>query len=129
MTLTESVPMFSLDDMPPILFVQDVPAGGWPPQIVVYDDSPRVRKSDPLTSHAAADSNDVPRSHALVLALFGSHRWLAQFEAEALLSGVLSPSRVRTAFTELELARKLNRTDMTMPTPYGRTAQLWEANR
>jgi hypothetical protein len=114
MTLTESVPMFSLDDMPPILYAVDVP---------------RVRKSDPLTSHAAADSNDVPRSHALVLALFGSHRWLSQFEAEALLHGQLSPSRVRTAFTELEEAGHLTRTDLTMPTPYGRTAQLWEAKQ
>ena len=114
MSLVESVPMFDLDDMPPILLMQD---------------SPRVRLSDPLTSHAAADSNDVPRSHALVLDLFGSHRWLAQFEAEALLSGLLSPSRVRTAFTELEEAGHLSRTDLTMPTPYGRTAQLWEATK
>jgi hypothetical protein len=100
--------------MPPILYAVDVP---------------RVRKADPLTSHAAADSNDVPRSHALVLELFASHRWLAQFEAEQLLAGLLSPSRVRTAFTELEEAGQLSRTDLTMPTPYGRTAQLWEATK
>lgn len=105
MTLTESVPTLFPDD--------------WA----------RTRRNDPLTSHAAADSNDVPRSHRLVLDLFGSHRWLAQFEAEALLAGLLSPSRVRTAFTELEEAGQLSRTDMTMPTPYGRTAQLWEATK
>ena len=93
------------------------------------DDWARTRGTDPLTSHAAADSNDVPRSHRLVLDLFESHRWLAQFEAEQLLAGLLSPSRVRTAFTELELAGELLRTDLTMPTPYGRTAQLWEVNR
>jgi hypothetical protein len=114
MTLTESVPMFSLDDMPPILYMSD---------------TPRVHRNDPLTSHAAADSNDVPRSGSLVLALFREHRWLAQFEAEALLAGQLSPSRVRTAFTELEEAGHLTRTAMTMPTPYGRTAQLWEAKQ
>jgi hypothetical protein len=114
-SLTEtSLPMFDLDSLPPILYMQH---------------RPRVRRADPLTSHAAADSNDVPRSHALVLDLFASHRWLAQFEAEALLTGLLSPSRVRTAFTELEEAGQLARTDLTMPTPYGRTAQLWEANR
>jgi hypothetical protein len=106
--------LFALDDMPPVLFAVDVP---------------RVRRTDPLTSHAAADSNDVPRSHRLVLDLFESHRWLAQFEAEQLLAGLLSPSRVRTTFTELELAGELLRTDLTMPTPYGRTAQLWEVNR
>ena len=114
MSLTESVPMFYLDDMPPILYMQD---------------RPRVHLTDPLTSHAAADSNDVPRSHALVLDLFTAHRWLAQFEAEALLAGLLSPSRVRTAFTELEEAGHLTRTDMTMPTPLGRSAQLWEATK
>jgi hypothetical protein len=104
--------MFSLDA--PILYMQD---------------RPRVHRNDPLTSSAAADSNDVPRSHALVMGLFTSHRWLAQFEAEALLTGQLSPSRVRTAFTELEEAGQLTRTAMTMPTPYGRTAQLWEAKK
>jgi len=114
MTLTESVPMFDMQTLPPILYMSD---------------TPRVRQSDPLTSHAAADSNDVPRSHKLVLDLFASHRWLAQFEAEALLHGQLSPSRVRTAFTELEEAGQLCRTDLTMPTPYGRTAQLWEATK
>jgi hypothetical protein len=114
MSLAESVPMFSLDDMPPVLYMQD---------------RPRVHRNDPLTSHAAADSNDVPRSHRLVLDLFASHRWLAQFEAEQLLAGLLSPSRVRTAFTELEEAGHLTRTDLTMPTPYGRTAQLWEATK
>lgn len=115
MSLTEaSVPMFDLDSLPPILYMRD---------------TPRVHRNDPLTSHAAADSNDVPRSHKLVNDLFKSHRWLAQFEAEALLAGQLSPSRVRTAFTELEEAGELSRTDMTMPTPYGRTAQLWEATK
>jgi hypothetical protein len=106
--------LFDLDTLPPVLYMSD---------------SSRVRLADPLTSHAAADSNDVPRSHRLVLDLFESHRWLAQFEAEQLLAGLLSPSRVRTAFTELELAGELLRTDLTMPTPYGRTAQLWEVNR
>ena len=110
MSLTESVPMFDLDTLPPILYMTDVP---------------RVREADPLTSHAAADSNDVPRSHALVLALFAAERWLAQFEAERLLTGVLSPSRVRSAFSELEQAGRLTRTDMTTRTPFGRAAQVW----
>jgi hypothetical protein len=106
--------MFDLDSLPPILFAGDVP---------------RVRESDPLTSHAAADSNDVPRSHALVMSLFANTRWLAQFEAEALLFGKCSPSRVRSAFSELEEAGRLTRTAMTMPTPYGRTAQVWEVTK
>ena len=114
MSLTESVPMFDLDSLPPILFAGDVP---------------RVRESDPLTSHAAADSSNLPKSQALVMALFAHERWLAQFEAEQLLAGILSPSRVRTAFTELEEAGRLTRTAMTMPTPYGRTAQVWEVTR
>jgi hypothetical protein len=106
--------MFDLDRLPPILFAGD---------------APRVRESDPLTSHAAADSSDLPKSHMLVMALFAHERWLAQFEAEQLLTGILSPSRVRTAFTELEEAGRLVRTSMTVPTPYGRTAQVWEVSR
>lgn len=106
--------LFDLDTLPPILFAGD---------------TPRVRESDPLTSHLAADLNDLPKSHALVMALFTERRWLAQFEAEQLLTGVLSPSRVRTAFTELEGAGRLVRTAITVPTPFGRMAQVWEAKR
>ena len=108
MSLLESIPMF------------DVP-------MILPDDSPRAHRTDPITSHEAADSNDVPLSHRLVMQTvdMAGGRGLAQFQAEAWLDGQLSPSRVRSAFTELELLGKVARTDETRTTPSGRRAQVW----
>jgi hypothetical protein len=92
---------------------------------VLWDDLPRVRESDPITSHEAADSNNVPRSHQLVANLLEHWGAVAQFEAENLLRGVLSPSRVRSAFSELETLGKVKRTDEFRVTPSGRRAQVW----
>lgn len=97
--------------------------------MVLPDDAPRTRKSDPVTSHEAADSNRVPRSHRLVLNVLYMHgRPMAQFEVERAASfgrEPLSPSRIRSAFTELELLGKVNRTDEYRQTPSGRRAQVW----
>lgn len=95
--------------------------------VVLWDDSPRVRESDPITSHEAANTIDVPLSHCLVLQTieFAGVHGLAQFEAEACLVNVLSPSRVRSAFSELETLGKVKRTDEFRPTPSGRRAQVW----
>lgn len=103
MTITESVPM-------------------------VFPDSPRVRRTDPVSSHEAADSNNVPLSHRLVLQAIdmAGKRGLTQAQAEAWLRGQLSPSRVRTAFSELEVLGKVRRTDEYRKTPSGRRAQVWE---
>ena len=89
------------------------------------DDTVRVRVSDPVTSHEAADSNNVPMSHSLVLVDLIQWGPLAQFEAERMLSGRLSPSRVRSAFSELEALGKVKRTDQFRLTPSGRRAQVW----
>ena len=96
--------------------------------VIIWDDSPRVRESDPLTSHEAADSNNVPYSHLRVLAAlwFANGRGVAQFEAEDWLAGQLSPSRIRSAFSELEALGKVKRTDQFRQTPSGRRAQVWE---
>jgi len=59
-SVLESVPMF------------DVP-------MVLPDDSPRARRSDPVTSHEAADSNNVRESHRMVLWFLRGGR-AAQFE-------------------------------------------------
>jgi hypothetical protein len=61
MTLTESVPMFSLDDMPPILYMQD---------------RPRVHRNDPLTSHLAGDVSQLglTKTKARVLELVTIHQ-------------------------------------------------------
>ena len=92
---------------------------------VLWDDFPRVRESDPITSHEAADSNNVSRSHQMVSKLLEQWGAVAQFEAENLLRGVLSPSRVRSAFSELEALGRVKRTDEFRPTPSGRRAQVW----
>lgn len=61
MSLTESVPMFDLDSLPPILFAGDVP---------------RVRESDPLTSHRAGDVSQasLTKTKARVLTLVSIHQ-------------------------------------------------------
>lgn len=92
---------------------------------MVFPDSPRVRKNDPTTSHEAADSNNVPLSHKQVL-FFLSVQRAAQFEAEQSYHGQLSPSRIRSAFSELETLGKVRRTDQYRLTPSGRRAQVWE---
>ena len=92
---------------------------------VLWDDLPRVRECDPITSHEAADSNNVPRSHQLVAKVLEFWGAVAQFEAENLLRGVLSPSRVRSAFSEMETLGEVRRTDEFRVTPSGRRAQVW----
>jgi predicted transcriptional regulator len=89
------------------------------------DDTARVRKSSPVTSHEAADSNNVSRSHKFLVKALTLWGPLAQFEAENLLRGVLSPSRIRSAFSELEALGKVKRTDQFRLTPSGRRAQVW----
>lgn len=97
--------------------------------ILFPDDWPRVRRNDPTTSHEAADSNNFPRSHRLVLnVLYTAGRPLAQFEVErAAAVGMewLSPSRIRSAFSELEALGKVERTEDFRTTPSGRRAQVW----
>ena len=91
------------------------------------EDTARTRKADPVSSHEAADSNNVPLSHRLVMQTIdmAGGRGLAQFQAEAWLDGQLSPSRVRSAFSELEQLGKVKRTDEFRLTPSGRRAQVW----
>lgn len=93
--------------------------------MVLPDDSPRVRRLDPVTSHEAADGNKLPWSQSLVLKALGFWGSMAQFEAESLFNGIVSPSRVRSAFSELELLGKVRRTDEFRLTPSGRRAQVW----
>ena len=90
------------------------------------DDTARVRRSDPLVSHEAADSNDVPYSHMVVLTFLKMYGPLAQHETWDLAgNGRISPSRVRSAFSELEALGKVKRTDQFRLTPSGRRAQVW----
>ena len=95
------------------------------PPSLFPDDWARTRLTDPITSHEAADSTDPHESHSAVLALLREHGNVAQFQAEQLLNGQFSPSRIRSAFSELEEAGHVKRLDETVLTPRGRRAQLW----
>lgn len=99
--------------------------GGKSMPTVMLDGGPRVRKADPVSSHEAADSNKVAKSHRAVLSVLEYEGEHAQFEMELRCAGVLSPSRVRSAFSELEALGKVRRTDEFRLTPSGRRAQVW----
>lgn len=111
MSITESVPL--------AMFAEGVPS------IFPNGDSPRVRKNDPLTSHAAADSSNVKDSKHAVLSKLRQHKHLAAFELEQVLPE-WSPSRIRTALTELKADGLVVRSERTRPTRFGRDAHVWE---
>jgi hypothetical protein len=95
------------------------------PQIVMADDSPRARRSDPITSHTAADRANLTGSQSAVHGALSRHGGLAPFELEQILP-LWSPSRIRTALTELAKQGLVERTDSTRVTPYGRDAHVWQ---
>lgn len=89
-------------------------------------DAPRTRRTDSLTSHAAADSNDVHGSRAVVLDAFHQHRFFADFELEQFLAGSgFTPQRLRTARHDLTEAGHLEFAGMTRTTPSGRQARVF----
>jgi hypothetical protein len=75
------------------------------PQILMTGDSPRARLTDPVTSHQAADSNNIAESTLVVLAILKGHReGLADWEVEhdhRLAGGDYTGQRLRTARSEL----------------------------
>lgn len=92
---------------------------------VFPDDTARTRKSDPVTSHESADSNQVALSQAAVLTIFRTSEPLADFEVQQKLAGRYSPERIRTARHELAEAGVLTFTGYYHLTPRGRRAQVW----
>ncbi len=96
-----------------------------PPQLWDDPDGPRARKSDPLTSHLAADSNNPAASRQFVMDCLHKRGPLAQFELEELAQGLWSPSRVRTAVSELVTRDLVEFTGLHRLTPSGRSARVW----
>lgn len=89
--------------------------------------NPRSRSTDPVTSVDAGRRADLSNSQAVVLAAMRARGTGAtQFELEQSLPG-LSPSRVRSAVSELVIQGFVRATDDTRLTPYGRAARVWEA--
>jgi hypothetical protein len=88
--------------------------------------TPRSRSTDPTTSVDAGRAADLPRSQAVVLAAMRARgRGCTQAEVVAMLPG-LSPSRARSAVSELAERGLVIATDETRPTMYGRQARVWE---
>lgn len=87
--------------------------------------TPRSRATDPVTSVDAGRSADLCRSQAVVLAAMRARGvGVTQQELEEYLPG-LSPSRVRSAVSELAERGLVEATDETRPTKYGRAARVW----
>lgn len=90
------------------------------------DDNPRVRRTDPITSHQAADSNDVRDSRAVVLAAFHERHHFADHELVEFLSATsYTPQRIRTARSELSHDGVLELAGYTTTTPSGHAARVW----
>lgn len=73
----------------------------------------RARRSDPATSKAAAARANMVGSQAAVIACVRQTGRVTREELEHLLSARWSPSRVRTAVTELMDQRRIARVDET----------------
>lgn len=87
--------------------------------------TPRSRANDPITSVDAGRATDLNRSQAVVLAAMRARgTGVTQFELEQHLPG-LSPSRVRSAVSELASQGLVERTDETRTTRFGRQAHIW----
>lgn len=96
------------------------------PPMIWPDDSPRVRRSDPLTSHEAADHNDVEKSIGLVLSTLKAFGPSADHELVQFLghSG-FTPQRLRTARAALVERGLVEESGIYRLTPHGRRAIVW----
>ena len=102
------------------------------------NDTARARKSDPTTSHQAADSNNVQHSvdyvHSL-LAHYGplaDHELVQRADHESDLCGdnvvTYSPSRLRTARNTLTQAGVVEFAGIYRLTATNRRAQVWQVS-
>lgn len=96
------------------------------PQIVMEADTRRVRATDPITSHEAAANADRTGSKSFVMFALIEHELLAPFELEAKAGKMWSPSRIRTALSELADAGLVEPSGIYRNTPSGRAAQVWQ---
>lgn len=100
--------------------------------LAVGFDTPRARKSDPQTSHEAADSitpHGLHASQEAVLEVLRADRYMQLMPAWSIERDLpdWSPSRVRSALVELERAGMVLRHKGTSFTPRGRRCDEFEA--
>lgn len=103
---------------------------------ITFIDTARARRSDPTTSHEAADSNDLAESSAYVLLLLFAHGPLADHELTMKAAGDMSrylpgviaytPQRLRTARHELVESGHVVDTGIYRLTASRRRAKVWE---
>ena len=87
---------------------------------------PRSRKSDPVTSVDAGRAADLSGSQAAVLDFMRSGGAWTQGDLEIAFQE-WSPSRIRSAVSELVEAGLVEWTGDTRPTRYGRKARVYRA--
>lgn len=91
---------------------------------------PRSRAKDPVTSVDAGRAADLKGSQAAVMELMSGfapvHGWTHE-ELEERLRHDWSPSRIRSAVSELVAAGLVEDADTMRPTRYGRMAIVWRA--
>jgi len=92
---------------------------------ILPDDTARTRRSDPITSHEAADTNDVHGSQVAVLLTLAASGPLADHELVARI-GFYSPSRVRTARHELAESGLVEFAGIYRLTAGKRRTQVWQ---
>lgn len=94
----------------------------------LFGDSPRVRRTDPSTSHEAADTNDVQKSIGLVYDILQLEP-LADHEIAAVALGrgsQFTGQRLRTARAALVERGLVEATGVYRMTMYRRRAQVWQ---
>jgi hypothetical protein len=104
-----------------------------PPPLFYDNDSPRARQSDPVTSHRAADGNNVSGSREVVLRVLRIYGPLADHELVARhhweVVGTLLPKyteqRLRTARAELVESGFVQFTGEYRMTASNRRTQVW----
>lgn len=101
----------------------------YPPINSVFgDDTPRVRLTDPVTSHEAADSNNVVRPRVWVLETLtrmplADHELVEQAHDECVR---FTPQRLRTARAELVRAGIVEASGIYRLTENSRRAVVWQ---
>jgi hypothetical protein len=98
-----------------------------PPSIILNDDTSRARRKDPLTSHEAADSNDIHASIGLVLATLTALGPLADHQVvEILADEPYTPQRIRTARAALVKRGLVEKAGFKRRTKHNFNAEVWK---
>lgn len=99
------------------------------PMILPNRDIPRTRRSDPPTSHEAADTNNIHASIGLVLAALTDLGPLADHELVARLATSFTEQRLRSARAALVEMGLVEFSGFYRLTANNRRARVWQSTR